>query len=131
MLQAPRQEADCREGGPNQFYSFQKRSRLYCRCLHANAGRPISARTDAFDIVRQLARKIALAPNAGVFELAGSLPGCRNPRRVQCTPVPAELHLCRDALNKSVAFTAISQSFRHVYFVAHSANKVVDAGSPT
>ena len=45
---------------------------------------------------------LRLQPKAGVFQLAiaDSLPGCRNPRRVQRTPVPAEQDLCRDALQK-------------------------------
>ena len=41
-----------------------------------------------------------LQPKAEVFQLAGSRPGCRNPRLAQRTPVPAELDLCRDALRK-------------------------------
>ena len=43
---------------------------------------------------------LLLQPKAGVFQLADSLPGCRNPRRVQRTPVPAEQDLRRDALQK-------------------------------
>ena len=43
---------------------------------------------------------LLLQPKAAVSKLADSLPGCRNPRRVQRTPVPAEQDLCRDALQK-------------------------------
>ena len=77
----------CREGGPCRFNNFQKSSSLYRRHLHANGGHLISTRTDTFDFVRRLERKISLATEAGVFQLAGSLPGCRNPRRVQRAPL--------------------------------------------
>ena len=43
---------------------------------------------------------LLLQPKAGVFQLADSLPGYRNPRRVQRTPIPAEQDLCRDGLQK-------------------------------
>ena len=43
---------------------------------------------------------LLLQSKGGVFQLAGSLPGCTIARRVQPTPVPAEVYLCRDALLK-------------------------------
>ena len=105
---------DCREGGSCWFNNFQKSSSLYRRRLHANVGHPISARTDTFDFVRRLLVLhviLLLQPKAGVFQLADSLPGCRNPRRVQRTPVPAELDLCRDACLSMLAEIEVDSFF--------------------
>ena len=128
---------DCREGGPSSLTTFRKT----VACIDV-VSTPMLAIRFPLERTRlascdDLHVRLLLQPKAGVFQLAGSLPGCRNPRRVRRTPVPAELDFCRDALPKymlkrlayycrsnglTAASTAISQSFQHVYLVAHSAN---------
>ena len=68
---------NCREGNPWRFDSFQKNSSFCCQRLHANVGHPISATTDAFDFVRRLACKIALATESW------HLLTCRQPSKMQ------------------------------------------------